>query len=197
MARPRTEITSDMPEAKRSDRRSRKRISVYLDDNGAPDWGAMPEEHRKQLGIENGAPVVKEPEAPPQIEPAVIGLLYATATRIEAAIVAPRFGVSGEQAMAALTPPDQIAGAMNEATARVLNKYSGTLGRWQDEIVLASLLVTWQASAFAQLRAMRAENEANKPAKPEPVEIRQSGSVETKPDAPPAFATDFTPVEVV
>lgn len=183
MARMRETIARETSTANApKDRRARKRISIYLNDDGAPDWDAVPEEHREKLGY--GATPRPEPEAPREIPPEMVGFLLQTMTRIEAVVVAGRIGITSDEAMNALTPPPPLADGINQAGARVLNKYSGTLGRWQDEIVLASLLVTWQASAFSEMRAIAATKRPKPQPAPAPIEVNKSATVTTGQSAP-------------
>lgn len=186
MARMREHIARDNGSGSPKDRRARKRISIYLNDDGAPDWDALPDEHREKLGY--GATPRPAPEPPAEIPPEMVGFLLQTMTRIESVVVAGRMGVTSDEAMSALTPPPPLAQGLNEAGARVLNKYSGTLGRWQDEIVLASLLVTWQASAFAELRALSASKRPQPETPPAPIEVHKSATVQTS-SAPPVILT--------
>lgn len=151
MARTREEIGADSaPTTKpKADRRSRKRLSVYLNEDGTPDWDAVPEEDRARLG-HGSAPAAAE--APAEVPVEMVGFLLQTMTRIEAAVVAPKLGISSEEAYQCLTPSAELGKPLVEATARVVNKYAGGFGRWSDEIALAALLVTWQASAFSEMR---------------------------------------------
>lgn len=144
------------------DKRSRKRLSIYLNDDGTPDWESAPDEIRSAVGGAAPAPQ-PAPEPAPPIDPAIVGFMLQTMTRIESAIVGPRMGLTASEAYGALEPPAPLAEGLCTAGAAVLNKYSGSFGRWQEEIVLASLIVSWQASAFSEMRSMAAA----KP-KPEP-----------------------------
>lgn len=51
--------------------------------------------------------------------------------------MAPRFGLSAEQAAQALVPAEPIKSPLEQAAARVLNKYSGAWFRYQDDWCLA------------------------------------------------------------
>lgn len=191
MARMREQIQSDATQAVKKDRRSRRRVSVYMNDDGTPDWSAVPEEHQRALGVGLGATAEPQtqPAQPEPIDPMVVGLFLQTMTSIEAAIVAVKYDLPRGDVLSALQPPQPMAEALTRAGAKVLDKYAGTLGRWQDEIVLASLVVTWQAQAFAQIRMMRATADEQKAATAQPsMERRESGTVQTSDDAPPVFA---------
>ena len=156
------------PEQAKRDRRRRPRLILALNDDGTPDLSSARPEQVEALksALEEAAP------APPeQISPVVVHMALGAVTNIEAAVLAGRFGLTTEQAAAALQPAPPLREQIAEAGARVLNKYSSALGRWQDEIVLAALLVAWQSSALATLRAMAAEQRARqeqRPAAPSP-----------------------------
>ena len=151
-----------------------------MNDDGSPDWDAISDEQKQTLGLTPKA----EPDAPPvEVKPELVGILFSTVAAIEAAVVAPRVGISREQATRALTPPPPIAEQLNAAGARVLSKYSGALSQWSDEITLAMLMFTWQTAAFSAMREMKASEPAPKqdggPAptvevKPGPMEVKSS-----------------------
>lgn len=159
------ETTADQT---KQDRRRRPRLILALKDDGTPDLsGARPEQiEALKSALEEAAPAPPEP-----ISPVVVHMALGAIANIEAAVLAGRFGLTTEQAAMALQPAPPLREQIAEAGARVLNKYSGALGRWQDEIVLAALLVAWQSSALATLRAMAAEQRAQqeqRPAAPTP-----------------------------
>lgn len=149
-----TNESTDAPPSAKLDRRARKRVSIYLDESGAPDWTATPKSVLDQLGLGPGGTPEPEPEPIP-IE--VVGVAIGMLANVESAIVSRQMGIPLDMTRAALTPPPPIAGALNEAAARVLNKYSGAWSRWADEIMLGGLIVTWQLQAFSELRAIKAE----------------------------------------
>jgi hypothetical protein len=105
---------------------------------------------------------------------------------IEAVLVADRMGVSTEQAQQALTPPPPLADAIAQAAAKVAAKYAAPLGRWAEEIALGALLVTWQTTAFANMRRMApAAPTAAEP--PAPIDRHESYQAPAPPaPAPPA-----------
>jgi hypothetical protein len=110
---------------------------------------------------------------------------------IEAVLVADRMGVSTEQAQQALTPPPPLADAIANAAAKVAAKYAAPLGRWAEEIALAALIVTWQTTAFANMRRMApAAPPAAEP--PAPIDRHESYQAPAPsapaPSAPPAAA---------
>lgn len=188
MAKPRNEITNGQ-QLPSSDKRRKKRISVYLNDDGMPDWSGVPDDQRELLGG-------KLPEAAPPSEPIapeMVGLLLRAVTAIEGAVLARTMDLPAADVHAALTIPQPIERPLCEVGARVLEKHFSGSSKYQDEIVLASLLLTWQGSAIAQLRAMRAES---KPIpcvdpRPEPIEQRESRTTEPEPEpARPSFISD-------
>jgi hypothetical protein len=156
------------PEQAKPDRRRRPRLILALKDDGTPDLSSARPEQIEALksALEEAAPAPPEP-----ISPVVVHMALGAVANIEAAVLAGRFGLTTEQAAQALQPAPPLREQIAEAGARVLNKYSGALGRWQDEIVLAALLVAWQSSALATLRAMATEQRApqeQRPAAPAP-----------------------------
>jgi hypothetical protein len=165
MARRRTENLETTPDTivdqtsvTPGDRRRRPRIIIPIGDDGAPD-------------VERLDPVVLEtlrarleqtqPAPPEPISPVVIDMLVSMIGNIEAAVLAPKFGLEVQEAAMIIMPQDPLRAQIADAGARVLTKYSGALGRWQDEIVLASLLAAWQIQALNTLRATRAIREEN------------------------------------
>lgn len=183
MARTRDTISTESESSMSStDKRKRKRLTVYLHDDGTPDWDGVTSEQRAQLGVAGSEAGSETPAEPLQVPPEMVGFLVLTLTRIESAIVAPKIGLTSEQTLEVLTPAPALLQGINEAGARVLAKYGGTLGKYQDEFMLGSLLITWQAQAFAELRRMCAANESKREAMPTPIDIR------TSVEAPPAGA---------
>lgn len=189
MARKRETIRTDSNATPRPDRRSRRRLSVYLNDDGTPDWDAIPDEHKAQLGIGGGGagPSVEPTEPPPQIAPEMVGFLLDTMTRIEAVVVSGQVKLSVPETLDCLTPAPPLREGLCTAGAAVMNKYSATLGRWHEEIALACLLITWQASAFTEMRKLKA-------AKPEPEPEPAPPIIETTASATIDASTETAPV---
>lgn len=170
MARQREQIQTDG--APKTDKRRRQRVTIYLNDDGTPDLDGVTDEQREAIGLRTAT---AEPEAPPmEVAPEMVSMLLATMIRIESAVIAPRIGITTDEAMAALTPAPPIAEGISTAGARVLQKYGGALGKWQDEIVLATLIVTWQAQAFAEMRSIRAANTPPPQQTPAPPDVHVS-----------------------
>lgn len=151
MARRRNQIENMDPDAPAPmpDKRSRRRIVIPVDEDGRPDISRLDDEVLDLIRQEAEA---QEPPEP--IAPEVCAMLVTVIAQIESAVLAPRFGLSQEAASQAIMPPPPMRDQIAQAGSRVLTKYSGTLGQWQDEIMLASLLVAWQAAALNNLREM-------------------------------------------
>jgi len=85
----------------------------------------------KDLGGVDGASVASA-DAP--IDPAVTGMLYGALGSVLVA-AASRLGYPSDEAIKMQFSPEERA-QLAEPTAKVLNKYSGNLGKYQDEIIL-------------------------------------------------------------
>jgi hypothetical protein len=174
------------PRSSRADRRRRPKIIVPILEDGSPDLSILSDEARAKLA---GALQAEAEAAPaePVPGPVVVMGLRALAG-IEAAILAGRMGLSHSEAMKAFELPPMLEAQLGEAGARVLAKYAGPIGKYQDEIVLAALLVHWQAGAFRQLREMAAEKERAR-------EREAAAHASPPPAAPPAApAQDDWPI---
>jgi hypothetical protein len=146
------------PRSSRADRRRRPKIIVPILEDGSPDLSILSDEARAKLAGALQAEAEASAPAEPVPGPVVVMGLRALAG-IEAAIMAGRMGLSHSEAMQAFELPPMLEAQLGEAGARVLAKYAGPIGKYQDEIVLAALLVHWQAGAFRQLREMAAEKD--------------------------------------
>jgi hypothetical protein len=162
MARKRTSDNPTSPSDK-ADRRRRPKVIIPMNDDGSFDFAPVSEEERERL---RAALEESRPDPPPPIDPAIVGFAVQTLASIEAAIVGPKMGLSHDRAFACIVPPPPLAEQISQAGARVLEKYSGGWSKYQDEIVLCALIVTWQAQAFRNLRA--AKDAAEPELKPEP-----------------------------
>lgn len=179
MARERAAIQTDGVTPINTDKRKRKRVTVYLNDDGTPDYSGLDETVRSLLSIPSQSAETVTP--PIEIPPEMIGYLVLTLTRIEAAIVAPRLDLDVESVLPILTPYPELGNAINTAASKVLAKYGGTMGQYQDEIVLGSLILTWQATAFGQLRALSAEKRLQTLDSPHAVPAREPDHANIKP----------------
>ena len=137
----------------KTDRRRRPRLIIPVQD-GVPDCSSLSDEARASL---RESLLESEPAPAASIDPAIISIAVRAIAGIEAAMLAGRFGVSTDQAREALMPNPLLESQIAAAGARVLEKHSTIMGRYGDEIVLASLIVAWQAQALTALRAARAE----------------------------------------
>lgn len=171
-------LMPEMSETK-TDRRRRPRLILPLDDSGKPDLSRA---NAEQIAALKETLMEAEPAAPEPINPAVVMFAVNAIANIEAAIVAPKFGLDQGQAAQALQPPEPLRSQIAEAGSRVLSKYSGALGRWQDEIVLAALLVAWQTAAFQNLRMLREMQNSNAPKSESGVPKSESGVPEVMQD---------------
>jgi hypothetical protein len=104
----------------------------------------------------------------------MVGLLLKTVTSIEAAILARSMDLEPMIVHQAFAIPEPIEGPLCETGARVLQKYMGGASRYQDEMVLAALLISWQGSAIGQLRAVKAATAPKPEPAPAPIEQRES-----------------------
>lgn len=186
MAKQRSEITDGAPVM---DKRRKKRVSVYLNDDGSPDWSGVSDEQRAMLG---GVLPTPEAEAEP-IPPEMVGLLLKTVTSIEAAVLARSMDLEPALVHQAFAIPEPMEGPMCETGARVLQKYMGGASRYQDEMVLAALLISWQGAAIGQLRAFKAEKLPTPEPPPAPIEQRESRVTPT--EAPPPGTISIEMVE--
>jgi hypothetical protein len=165
MARKRSVNLNSDSAAPKADRRRRPKVIIPLNEDGSFDFSPVPEEQRDRL---RAALEEAQPEPPPPIDPAIVGFAIQTLASIEAAIVAPKMGLTHDRAFACIVPPPPLAEQIAQAGARVLEKYSGGWSKYQDEIVLCALIITWQAQAFRNLRAAKDQAEPRPEPRPEP-----------------------------
>lgn len=132
-----------------SDRRRRPRIIIPLNDDGSPDISRLDPSVLDVLRTQ------AQDAGPEPIHPAVCDMAITVIANIEAAVLAPRMGVDPQTAAQITQPPEPLRGQIAETAAKVLSKYSGALGRWQDEIVLAALIAGWQIQVLNNLRAAK------------------------------------------
>lgn len=179
-----------------NDKRKRKRITVYCNDDGTPDLDSVPEDQRRALGIGQAPEGSNQaPEAPAQFEPAMVGMILPVLVGIEAALIGPRLGIEIDQARSALTPHPMIADGIAQAGAKVLNKYGGNLGRWADEIALVSIIATWQVQAFAEMRRMKAASIPRHDPPPPPPDTHETIETTAKARRPDPIPFPGRPIE--
>lgn len=191
MARTRETISADNG-APKPDKRNRKRFIVYADESGRPDLSTVPDELR---GAIPGAPPPSAgpagPAAPTEpvepLDPAIMQMLLPLVVALEASIIGPRMGIDVHVARGLITPPEPIADGIVRAATKVANKYGGTLGRYQDELALAAVLLMWQTAAFGELRRYQAQNAPPVQTPPPPPDVHHSTQAEPAP--PPAPET--------
>lgn len=136
--------------ANTGDKRRRPRVMIPLNPDGTPDLSRV--DPMVLDAIRNQT----ESNQPEPIQPEVIEMAINLIANIESAIVAPKFGIPQEQAIAVVMPQKPLKEQMAQAGAKVLSKYSGAMGKYQDEIVLGAMLLAWQVGVLNQLRAMKA-----------------------------------------
>jgi hypothetical protein len=184
MAKKRETIASETGPGR--DKRARKRYIVFAKEDGTPDLDNLPPELQSAIG---SAPAPAAPTGPPPDPPPpafdsqLVKILLPVVSGLEAVFVAPRMGITVDQATAALTPPPPLADAIAAAATKVLNKYFPEPGRWADEIALCAMIVTWQATAFAQMRRMAPIDVSPEP--PRPPDRHESYQPPPPPPPPP------------
>lgn len=177
--------------APKPDKRRRPRLMIALTEDGQPDVSNLDDGVRARLRDALAEPAA-EPPAP--IDPAVVVFALRAISNIEAAVLAGRFGLDQVRAAECVAPPPMLAEQIGAAGARVLAKHSGAWTRWQDEIVLGALLVTWQAGAIQALRAAAAEvARAAEQEKRESPPAKRAGEPEARDNSAevPEFAAAF------
>jgi hypothetical protein len=134
-----------------AEERRTPRLAVTLDDDGRVAWDRMRPETRetlrRALGTEApGAPTT----AGARLDPAIIYVAYDALTSI-AVSVAAASGYTLDSAEQLRFSAREKA-ALLEPTQKVLAKYTVSLGRWEDEIMLAMILGATVQGKVAQLR---------------------------------------------
>jgi hypothetical protein len=72
------------------------------------------------------------------MDPAIVGMLYGSLGSLMVSVARSK-GYTAEQANVLIFTPEEKA-ALVDPTSKVLAKYSGALGKWQDEIALTVML---------------------------------------------------------
>ncbi len=127
-----------------------ERLSIPLTaDSSAIDWERMRPGTRDKLKALTGAAVggVVASEA---IDPSVVGMLYGSLGMLMVSAARAK-GYTAEQA-SVLIFTEQEKAALVDPTSKVLSKYSGALGKWQDEIMLSVTLGTVLTAKLSALR---------------------------------------------
>jgi len=131
-----------------ADRSERLSIPLTADGN-AIDWERMRPGTRDKLKTLTGsAPAgVAGPEP---VDPAVVGMIYGSLGMLMMSAARAK-GYTAEQASVLVFTTEEKA-ALVEPTSKVLSKYTGALGRWQDEIMLTVMIGTVLTGKLSQLR---------------------------------------------
>lgn len=132
-----------------------ERISLPLTKDGKRiNWGRMrsgtKEQMRTLLTGDPDSPIVGAVVTAEAIDPAVVGMLYGSLGMLMVAAARAR-GFTAEQSSVLIFTDDEKK-ALTEPTAKVLAKYTGTLGKWQDEIMLIVTLGTVLTAKVSALR---------------------------------------------
>lgn len=126
-----------------------ERLSIPLTaDGSAIDWERMrPGTRDKLKALTGDAGSVGAPGA--AMDPAVVGMLYGSIGSLMVGIARAK-GFTAEQANVLIFTAEEKA-ALQEPTARVLAKYAGSMGKYQDEIMLTvtlGMVLTGKLSAL-------------------------------------------------
>jgi len=127
-----------------------ERLSIALTPDGnAIDWERMRPATRDKLKTLTGmgATTTAPAEA---IDPAVIGMLYGSIGSLMVAAARARGFTAEQSSVLIFTAEEKFA--LVEPTSKVLSKYTGSLGKWQDEILLAVTLGTVLTAKVSALR---------------------------------------------
>ena len=167
-------------------KRNRARIPVYLNDDGTPAYNELTDEQRATLGVAPGAnrpTPPPPPPPPPEFNADAARSLLMVAVSIESMVLASKFSIDADAARNAVAPAPQIAAGLVSATQSVMNKYAGSLSEWTPELTLVAMIITWQSTAFANIRSIVANRPAP-PAPPPPIDIRESTVTDAAPGTP-------------
>ena len=117
-------------------------IRVPLDERGVPSLSSLDPEKRAALVSAVG----QLPEQA-QVDPALAGMLISAIAQLEAAVLAPRFKLAREEMARIAQPRPPLDELLAKQTATVLSKHN-VFGRFGDELALAALIISWQASVL-------------------------------------------------
>lgn len=191
MARLRSEINNPPPPP--GDKRKKPRVILYKNEDGSFDTSGLSDEEKQKIFGGASAPQPPPPPPPPQdtgpapepVPAEVVGMALNLLVSIEAAVVGQKLGIDQVRAYDALTPREPLATLITAQSTKVINKYGGSLGPWADEIALGCMIVTWQVTAFNELRRIAAEIHGMKQETPPPHPDANRHS-SPPPEAPPA-----------
>ena len=167
-------LRSDEPNSNATGEQSKRkkpRVTIYKNDDGSYDTSSLSDDDKARLfGAQpNAAPPPPSIDPAPPVEPvdpAIIGLALNLLTSIEAAVVGNKLGLPHADCQRVLQPKPPLDTDITGLACKVANKYGASLGPYADEIALVALVATWQIQAFTELRALVAEQAANRPAPP-------------------------------
>ena len=136
------------------------RISVQLTSDGSIAWDRIRDTTKaqlrkalsdpntgKQLGLADGSAAAQLD----MFDPSLCGVLYDSLSTALVGLARWRGGYTDEQAAVLRFNADEKK-ALGEPTARVLNKYGASFGKYQDEIALGLLLTTIITGKVTALR---------------------------------------------
>ena len=150
MARPRKVVEADAAEIA-----PRKRIVIPIREDGL-DFTGIPDEYRDSIraGLAGGGEAAEPAEETPKTDPAVVRTIVSALGKVEAAILANRYGIDPGKAARVCDPQEPYASMIAESGARICDKY-GAFGRWADEIALVTALILWQGSIFMTIQSLK------------------------------------------
>lgn len=130
-----------------------RRVTVPLTDDGRIDWDRMPAAQRDQVdsAVRREVPGATPEPAAALVDDAIVGMLYDAISSVGVTI-ARAAGYSVDTAALMKIQAEEKA-ALVPMTNKVLAKYSGVLGAYQDEIMLSVCL---GSILMAKVSAMRA-----------------------------------------
>ena len=151
------------------------RLSIPLTANGdAIQWDRMRPRTKDQLrallassdtAANLGAPVPGA-DANAAVDPAIVGMLYGSLGMLMVSAARAK-GYTAEQANVLIFTPEEKA-ALQDPTAKVLSKYAGSMGKYQDEITLVVTLGMVLTGKLSNLR--KAATVINMVPDPQPTE---------------------------
>jgi len=135
------------------------RLSIPLTaDGGSIQWDRMRPRTKDQLrtllassdtAANLGAPVPGA-DAGAAVDPAIVGMLYGSLGMLMVSAARAK-GYTAEQANVLIFTPEEKA-ALQDPTAKVLSKYAGSMGKYQDEITLCVTLGMVLTGKLSNLR---------------------------------------------
>jgi len=146
---------AELRNSEKTDKRSRKRVVIPIDETGELDTSRLDEKTLSQLR----SAVTSSGSQVEVIPPQAIQVLLSGIAGIEAALIAPRFGIDRTTAMSVCVPQGEVMENLVTAGTAVANKHAGRLAAYSDEISLAFALISWQTTVFASLQAIQRDKQ--------------------------------------